>query len=278
MMPEESRADLFADQTKTQPMVKRLLPAGIAVLALVGFASLIWYAYSWGKGTVDLDGLPVIKTETGPEKVRPEREGGLEVPHQDKALLNSQGQATADSVEHLLPPPEAPLPPEQMLADEIGDLLRAQSEPDFPSFVPEAKADDAALPLQNVTELPALAVPPLTTEAGATEAGAAEADAAPAKEKTPAAVQVATHVSEGDLYVLQLASVTSQAAAEKGWAELQQTHPALLRDLSLDIEQAEVNGTLYFRIRTGPFPNITTAKDMCAQLKAQNQDCLVKGK
>ena len=85
-------------------------------------------------------------------------------------------------------------------------------------------------------------------------------------------------MSEGDLYVLQLASVTSQAAAEKGWAELQQTHPALLRDLSLDIEQAEVNGTLYFRIRTGPFPNITTAKDMCAQLKAQNQDCLVKGK
>ena len=82
-------------------------------------------------------------------------------------------------------------------------------------------------------------------------------------------------VKDGD-YVIQLASVTSDEAAKTEWARLRKSFPDLLGDMNLAVQRATVKGTEYHRVQTGPFPSRATALDMCAQLKAQNQPCIVQ--
>ncbi|MEM7171395.1 MAG: SPOR domain-containing protein [Pseudomonadota bacterium] len=79
-------------------------------------------------------------------------------------------------------------------------------------------------------------------------------------------------------YLLQLSSVKSQSGAQNEWGRLQQSYPGLLGQMNLTVEKAVVDGTTYYRVLTGPFPTRATADDLCAQLKAQNQTCLVKQK
>lgn len=77
-------------------------------------------------------------------------------------------------------------------------------------------------------------------------------------------------------YMLQLASVTTEAAAQKEWKRLQRLHGALLDDMPLTVRSAEVSGQgTMFRLQTGPFPNRATADDFCWQLRAEKGDCLV---
>lgn len=107
----------------------RVLPLTIAVLALGGFAAIVWYAYSWGTGEAPPGELPVITAERdlGEVKERPEEPGGLEVPHQDAQVMNdrggsgAEGGAGAEQVERLLPPPESPQPPEPIVEEPVAE-------------------------------------------------------------------------------------------------------------------------------------------------------------
>ncbi len=82
-------------------------------------------------------------------------------------------------------------------------------------------------------------------------------------------------LAAGD-YFVQLASVRSDEGARQEWARLRKAHPALLDDLALAVQRADLGDRgIYYRIRTGPFPNRATAQDMCAQIKAAKLDCLV---
>ena len=75
---------------------------------------------------------------------------------------------------------------------------------------------------------------------------------------------------------MQLASVRSEDTARSEWQRMQGKHEALLGDMQLFIQQVELEGRgTYYRIQTGPFPSRSTAQDLCAQLKAAGQDCLV---
>ena len=77
-------------------------------------------------------------------------------------------------------------------------------------------------------------------------------------------------------YFVQLASVKSDGGAREEWARMQRAHPDLLGDLELSVQSADLGERgIFFRIRTGPFPNRATARDMCWQIKAAKLDCLV---
>ena len=77
-------------------------------------------------------------------------------------------------------------------------------------------------------------------------------------------------------YFVQVASVKSDAGARKEWARMQRAHPDLLGDLELSVQSADLGERgIFFRIRTGPFPNRATAQDMCWQIKAAKLGCLV---
>ena len=77
-------------------------------------------------------------------------------------------------------------------------------------------------------------------------------------------------------YFVQLASVRSDGGARKEWVRMQRAHPDLLGDLELSVRSADLGERgVFFRIRTGPFPNRATAQDMCGQIEAVKLGCLV---
>ena len=89
------------------------------------------------------------------------------------------------------------------------------------------------------------------------------------------AVGAGPALAAGD-YFVQLASVKSDQSARQEWARLRKVHPALLGDLALEVQRADLGDRgIFYRIRTGPFPNRATAQDMCAQIKAAKLACLV---
>lgn len=111
---------------------------------------------------------------------------------------------------------------------------------------------------------------------GATSGGGSASGGATGGETAvPAASTQIAAVEKGD-YVIQLASVTSSGAAKSEWSRLQKVFPVLLGDMNLAVQTATVKGTEYHRIQTGPFPSRATAVDLCLQLKAKKQPCLVQ--
>ncbi|WP_448187717.1 SPOR domain-containing protein [Azospirillum sp. sgz301742] len=89
-----------------------LLALGASVVGIAAFAGVILYAYRGDRAGPD-GGPPVLEADATPTKLRPEQPGGMEVPHQDKLVFDRLNQSAKDDrpkVEHLLPPPEQPLP------------------------------------------------------------------------------------------------------------------------------------------------------------------------
>ncbi len=71
-----------------------------------------WYYVGTQFLTGDDSGIPLIKADKGPVKVRPINPGGMKVPDRDKLGYDRmQGNGVRPRVERLLPAPETPLPP-----------------------------------------------------------------------------------------------------------------------------------------------------------------------
>jgi len=290
----EEPPGIFADPTSIEREKRRKPWLAIAFVLIVmpAFAALIWYAYSWSEGSVDLATLPVIVAQDDPIKVKPENEGGMEVPYQDKLILNQIAEAgDAREVEHLLEEPEAPAVielPEEIEAegeaaletnagpkseDEGGDAIAALID----SAQGEAASEAPAMVAGEEGQPPKLREPePAVTEAKAPEAAAAVAlIEKPKPVPAPKPAQQAA-LPPGGGYKVQLAAVKSNASAVAEWGRLQKTHQGLLGPLTLIVEKAEVNGVTYHRVQAGPLADRATAEGLCTKLKAAKQPCISK--
>jgi type II secretory pathway predicted ATPase ExeA len=76
-------------------------------------------------------------------------------------------------------------------------------------------------------------------------------------------------------FVIQLAAVRSADQTMKERSRLMKGFADLLGNLELKVQRADVNGLSYFRIRTHPLRNRSTALHICAQFKSKGQDCIV---
>jgi cell division septation protein DedD len=253
---------------RRSPLLPVLIGAGVLVVLAVG----IFFGYSWFFAGGKTDELPVVQAMDDPVKVKPANPGGLEVPYQDQLVLNQEGTDGRDEpvVERLLPPPEAPQPPPR----EPEAAAPVQTPPEPPAATDTAAAASRPVQSSRIVEAPVpdqsemlVLAPPSTGEAAPVPA-----PTQPAKTRTTEAVGAAPATGS---YVVQLGSFTSTAGSEQAWARLQKAHPELLGDMSLFVQKALVNDRTYFRVQAGPVPNRATALDMCAQLKARKQDCLV---
>jgi cell division septation protein DedD len=284
-------ADLPESEVVWEPETSRrglALPFGIAAVALLVFGSILWWAYS-SDGEQGGGEVPIIVAEDTPIKEKPAEEGGLEVPDQDKLVYNSiaEGEEQTSGVEQLLPAPEEPVTPPQP-EPAVAAVSAAQPAPH------PLSEEDTAAALADVAPAPTLtpAEPVQTAAAPAPAAPAAPAPAAPvaaapAEPAAPAATQQAAapaaaapvepvQPSAGGGWKIQLAAVKSEEGARQEWGRMQSVHPDLLGDMRLTVQKADL-GTkgIYYRIQAGPLPDRTTAEDVCAELKASKQPCLV---
>ncbi len=303
----DSRSAAFAQDTEELEADLRgrrsLVPAVTALAAIFCFGAIVWYAYTWGTGKMASEDLPLVVAEPMPEKVKPEQPGGMEVPHQGIAVLNEgENEAGEGRVERLLPPPETPAPPatiapaapkialqggEETLppSGEVpAESPAAAAAPETPDTPVAPETPEAAQPAEAEIARP---IPKPQTDDGSEDQIAAllertpletadgEPSDAPLPSPSAAAGSTQTAALTPGAVVLQLASVTSEAAAGREWTRLQKAHPELLGGLDLSLHSAQVKGTTYYRVQTGPFASRAAAADLCARLKSRNQDCLV---
>ncbi len=255
------RSAKAAGRKARSPILPVLIGAGVLLFLAVG----IFVGYSWFFAGGKNQELPVVQAMDDPVKVKPENPGGMKVPYQDQLVLNQEGADGNEGpvVERLLPPPEAPQLPAR--EPETSAAVRAPASPPATSETVAAAASPVVeAPVPDQSEIVVMPTRP--------EQQPAQVPAPPARTQTAEAVGAAP--AKGS-YVVQLGSFTSTAGSEQAWARLQKAHPELLGDMSLFVQKAQVNERTYFRVQAGPVPNRATALDMCAQLKARKQDCLV---
>ena len=284
------------------------VPFGIGLAILVIFGAILWWAYRSSIGESE-GTVPVIAADEAPVKEKPAAEGGLEVPDQDKLVYNNLGQGEQGStkMEQLLPPPEEPVnpaqpaaptasaetpaPPAMIGSDEDTTAAPTASAPAATAAAPGTSAATTAPSTATMPAPPPPTSPTTTAEAAppapaasldepAAPASPAAATPAPAKEvavtspAAPATSKPSATAVGG--WKIQLASVKSDALARQQWSRLQKTHSDLLSDMRLSVQQADLgNKGTYFRIQAGPLPDRTTAEDVCAELKAAKQPCIV---
>ena len=266
--------------------------SGIAIgAALTVFAGVLWYAYGWGIEQLARTRLPMIVADTTPIKSRPENPGGIEVLHQDVAVLNDAAPDPGKpQAERLLPPPEAPLPSTSVTEVEnlLGPPLETAAGP--PSKIPAAEealppAIPPAAPQIAAVRLPEAEPEPVLPEPEAETLVAPEPPAipavsptvpAPAATSAPAPQVAALPDATTGGFVVQLAALKAKDGARPAWARLQKAHPALLGDRELAIQRVDLGDRgIFYRVQAGFFVERAGARDLCNALKARGQDCLV---
>ena len=160
---------------------------------------------------------------------------GMEVPDRDK-LIYTQKRAT---VEHLLPPPEKPMP--------------------------RPTATSAAAPSAS----PQL---PPTIAAASPANSAPQAQSQPPAGKSPAkAGSAAAQKADGDR--IRLASVRSEEAAHQEWDRIRRANPDLLGSVSAAPVRADMGEKgVFYRVETAP---IADADRVCGELKRRNIGCII---
>ncbi|GFZ79041.1 hypothetical protein GCM10011497_03840 [Elstera cyanobacteriorum] len=293
--------DLEPTLPSEEPKGRRWLPATIALVALGGFSGIVWYAYNQGASQSNGGAVPLVQADAGPLKTRPTDPGGMDVPNQDKLILNGQAVDVAGGkVERLLPPPEAPLakpalpsavaaapqpqtpqiaatvppaltagrPAAPAPAPQASPILVPSPAPQVAATTPRATVQTAPQP-QPVVARPATPPPAPAAQAPAPVAAKPPAPVTPPPAATPTPTAAASAGRGGKV---QLGAVKSEAAATAEWAKLQKTHPELAA-LSMSVAKVEIpNKGTYYRIQAGPAAD---AAAVCGAVKARGQDCLV---
>lgn len=288
---EQEDPGAFLDPEEERPRPRRRLGGplrfALAGLLLIGFGGLVLYAYSWGSRDPAPGELPLVAAPEGPEKERPESPGGLEVPYQDTLVLNP-GRDPGEGVERLLPPPEEPLPPEaeprpaEQTATPQPEPAPEEEAPAAAEATPDEAIEVGEIPTPTVSE-PALPPPPTPAPTPAEPQAQPQAPAAQ-EPPAPAPAQPEQQAAQpspaaGGGFLVQLASVSNQEAAQREWGRMQARHPQQLGSLTLNVERADLGERgIFFRIQAGPLASREAANSLCAQLRAQQQDCLVRAR
>jgi hypothetical protein len=248
-MDSDGRTELYADPREREVASRfRGLIAGLVAVVVVGvFVGGLWFAYQQGLqhggGSTGAADVPLIRADERPTKVKPENPGGMEVPDRDK-LIYTQKRPT---VEHLLPPPEKPMP------------RPTAPSAAAPSGSPQPPLMTAAAGASNPGPQPQLQQP-----AGKLPA---KAGSAPATAARPAAAQQTGGAR------IQLASVRSEEAARQEWDRIRRANPDLLGSASANFVRADLGDKgVFYRLQTAP---IADAERVCGELKRRNIGCII---
>lgn len=282
IIPERYDSDEDSYEARSGSRLRAIITIIASVAAIVGIMVVGWKMVGGRHGLTAVSGVPEIKAEDHPIKVRPDDRGGMQVPNQDKLVYKSMedgegGSNAAPKAERLLAPPEEPRPPTSAATPStvppatVPPAPQAESAPPMPEHPPvleQKPVSAAAEPKRAVVaqDAPAkLVAPPPPKKI-------AEAKPAEAKPAEPKAAPMS-----GD-YVVQLGAVRSADAADKEWSRILHANNDLLSALSPDVVKVDLpdKGT-FWRVRAGSLSD-AAARHLCQQLSARNQGCIVAHK
>ncbi len=277
-------------------LIRHVIALALVIVAIAGLGYAAWFGYKTWRAQGSEGLAPVIQADTSPTRVRPEQPGGIVIPHQERLVLHDlAGGGAGVSAETLLPPPEEPLPrPTPAVATTPAAVPPAAYEAaEAPAAPVQAVAAPTPQPARTVE--PVAATPPVPQSSPVAERNigekqptiAAAAQVAQSSEPAPelitrpaaeaAPAQAPEFVSVNSLlraHRVQLAAVDSEESARRAWLRYQGLYQDLLGDLSLLVQQVEVNNRTYFRVQGGPL-QADSAGRICQAIKSRGADCLV---
>ena len=242
------------------PRDRRLPMVLLSVFAMALFAGGLYFAYVQGtrhpaviaKG----DGVPLLRADERPTKIKPDQPGGMTIPDQNVSLYNEK--AGGAPVEKLLPAPEQPLP------RPVAPPKEAAAPAPALSPAPGAPAAALAPPEPQPTAKTAAKAPPPAAKA-----------AAPAKPASPIQAASAPAAKAGPVQI-RLGSLRSSEAAREEWAKLKRENADLLGKLSAVAVRTDLaDKGIYYRIQAGSFDDPAAAERLCGELKRRNLGCIL---
>ncbi len=281
------------------------------ILALVVIAAIVgvWFvAYQQGlqDGRAEQQGPSFIAGQDG-ERVAPDDPGGIPAPRDSDVFGESFDGTGSDIVPRDEQIIELPTPPRPGI--EVVDSLPPAGEPDL--RVPGAPTDTVvAEPLSpptvsdfpepvTIPEAPAAQVPapgnttfvpPPSTDVRVTPPSSGLAPSrVPAPPPTATAAVPAPNPTPDNFgppqaqpggpsgnFVVQLASLPSQNAADQTWTRIFSRMTDILSGYQKDVQVADLGAKgVFYRLRIGYFPDRSAAGNLCQQLKSRGQDCIV---
>lgn len=274
-------------QHRSKVMLRAWLLGGLmGLLAITGIAGITWYAVTDGGGKDTAGPAPLIKAETAPVKVRPQKPGGMEVLNRDKQVYSRISGAEAPAKPaRLQPPPEIPVarPEAPAKTGEEGTVASATPEPDRPNLE-QLLPPPPPQPKPIATQSPPAPEPaPVSKTVAAppppAQAAKAEKAAPPAGEKqdiAAAAKQVAAVAPKAGGHRIQLLASRSEAKAKLARKRIQKDHGKLLSGLAFTVDRADLGKRgVFYRLRAGPLPDRAAAEKLCARFKARKLECMI---
>lgn len=226
---------------------KTIITASVAAVLFAVFAGAIVVLYQ----DAPSEGPKHVVADAGPVKERPTEAGGLQVDHQDKAVLEIGDGETAKARIEIGEQPEQPV-------DEIPDL--PAEEPDDVPAAPEGTQD-------TIGDLAEAAAKPAETSVQTAPAPAAPAPAAPKAPESAATTG----------FRVQLGAYGSETSAATAWRTLKGKFPRQLGDLEPVYVPVQSGDRTLYRLRVGPVDTRSRADEICISLRAQDQACFVAG-
>jgi cell division septation protein DedD len=97
----------------------------------------------------------------------------------------------------------------------------------------------------------------------------------PVAEAADTAVSEPHAVASGN-YVVQLAALRSEDAAEQTWRRFSSRAPDLFEGAELNVERADLGARgVYYRVRAGYFADRDNASAFCERIRRMGEDCIV---
>jgi SPOR domain len=244
----EGREELLGDRRDAaEPPRQRLLTVVAALVVMGLFAAGLWFAYYEGARRGGGGEVPLIRADARPMMVRPAEPGGLRIPDRNMLIFDPDKQM----VEHLLPPPEQPMPRPTAASRPVAAAAQEQPNPALPVVTAGASATRAS---DRRDEAPSRSV-------AAAEPPAREAGARPA---------------QGGSVRLQLGAVRSADAARLEWERMRHRNSDLLGKLSATAVRADLGDKgVYYRIWTGPVGDLAAAGRICRELRERKVGCII---
>lgn len=248
MVTEEETLTPFdvRDSSGRQGLIKLMI--GTAILLAIAFFLLKFYQ----PGVRDRDTPPRITAENTPFKVKPDDPGGMQVPNQDRGVFDvmdgNPPEETVTDVQIAEVPITLPKP--------NAEGANIQVDPPANSTTNTVKTEDRE-PIAPLAEVQV--APPLSTV------------------KTPAPSQITAPRSGNSDFVVQVASVRSQADAQATWSRLESRFSNILGNgLYADIKRVDLEDKgIYYRTRVAGLADRAAANELCNAFKAANQACFV---
>ena len=238
------------------------LLAAFGVLLALAFIVLKLYQ----PGTRARTDPPLITADNTPFKVVPEDRGGAQTPDQDKEVFEVMGGAEPSTDVVTLPAPEVPI---TVPSREPANPPASEPEQATPAPTP-APAQQRPAQQRPAPNRPRPGTNPVTEGPSPTPA---PPPVRPAPEPAP---PTPTPSSGGSDWVVQVASLRTQAEADATFARIKAANTAILAPYGSDIVRVDLGEKgIYYRARVDGFGNKAEAAAACDRLKAAGQSCFV---